>query len=289
MLREAHIKYLLVIPVIICLTLISIIPFIDLIRLSFYDVTILNYYNPPFCGIKNYIKILSDFFTHRALTVTLIYMSGVIIVEFLIGFGLALLLNRVTKGKSIIIILLLLPSLISPAVVGYMFRLMLNDLYGVITLFLKALLKNTEFSLLGSRDLALPVVMAIDVWEWTPFVFLILYAGLQALPRAPFEAAVVDGASGWQILRHITIPLLKPTIAVALVLRSMEAFKTFDIIWILTKGGPGIATETLSIYIYRLYFMRGDFGSAIALSVLVLMIVTVISKAYIKYLYRLGV
>jgi len=127
-------------------------------------------------------------------------------------------------------------------------------------------------------------VIAVDVWQWTPFVFLVLLAGLQAIPQEPYEAALIDGSSGWQTFWHVTLPLLKPSILIVLLLRTMDLLRVFDQIFILTEGGPGFGTETISLYIYRAAFRFFDFGYAAAMSFVLLALTNIISALYIKFL-----
>ena len=134
--------------------------------------------------------------------------------------------------------------------------------------------------------MALPSVILVDIWQWTPFMFLILLAGLQAIPQEPYEAAMIDGASAWQTFRDITLPLLKPAILIALLLRTMDLLRIFDQVFILTQGGPGFATETISLYIYKTAFRFFDFGYAAAMSFVLLILVNFISIGYIRFLRR---
>ncbi|HEV2764263.1 MAG TPA: sugar ABC transporter permease, partial [Pyrinomonadaceae bacterium] len=138
----------------------------------------------------------------------------------------------------------------------------------------------------ASPRLALASVVAVDVWQWTPFMFLVLLAGLQAIPQEPYEAALIDGASRWQTFRDVTLPLLKPAILIALLLRTMDLLRVFDQIFILTEGGPGFATETVSLYVYRTAFRFGDFGYAAAMSFVLLLLTNAVSLLYIRLLQR---
>jgi multiple sugar transport system permease protein len=152
---------------------------------------------------------------------------------------------------------------------------------------LKSLGLRTEaLTWTASPKLALASVITVDVWQWTPFVFLVLLAGLQAIPQEPYEAARIDGSSEWQTFRHVTLPLLKPAILIALLLRTMDLLRVFDQIFILTEGGPGFATETISLYIYRAAFRFGNFGYAAAMSFVLLIVTNAISLLYIRLLQR---
>jgi multiple sugar transport system permease protein len=162
---------------------------------------------------------------------------------------------------------------------------MFNPNFGTINGVLRQLGVNTEqLTWTASPRLALAAVIAVDVWQWTPFVFLVLLAGLQAIPQEPYEAARVDGSSSWQTFRHVTLPLLKPAILIVLLLRTMDLLRVFDQIFILTEGGPGFATETVSLYIYRAAFRFTDFGYAAAMSFVLLIITNLISTIYIRLL-----
>jgi len=170
-------------------------------------------------------------------------------------------------------------------VVGVVWRLMLNPNFGAVNGTLKSIGLSTDpLTWTASPKLAMVSVIMADVWQWTPFMFLILLAGLQAIPQEPYEAALIDGSTAWQTFRHITLPLLKPAILIALLLRTMDLLRVFDQIFILTEGGPGFATETVSLYIYRTAFRFSNFGYAAAMSFVLLLITNVISLAYLRLL-----
>jgi multiple sugar transport system permease protein len=237
--------------------------------------------------LQNYTRLASDGFFLAALSHTLIYAVVALTFEFLLGLGLALLLNREMRGRSLFRASLLVPLMLPPVVVGVVWRLMLNPNFGAVNGTLKSLGFNTEaLTWTASPKLALMSVIAVDVWQWTPFVFLVLLAGLQAIPQEPYEAARIDGSSAWQTFRHITLPLLKPAILIALLLRTMDLLRVFDQIFILTEGGPGFATETISLYIYRAAFRFGNFGYAVAMSFVLLTVTNIISLLYIRLLQR---
>ena len=235
--------------------------------------------------LQNFTRLVSDHFFLSALAHTLVYAAIALTAEFLIGLGLALLLNGQMRGRSIFRSLLLLPMMLPAVVVGVVWRLMLNSNFGAVNGTLKAIGINTDaLTWTASTKLAMASVIAADVWQWTPFMFLILLAGLQAIPQEPYEAALIDGASAWQTFCHVTLPLLKPAILIALLLRTMDLLRVFDQIFILTEGGPGFATETVSLYIYRTAFRFANFGYAAAMSFVLLLITNVISVGYIRFL-----
>jgi multiple sugar transport system permease protein len=199
--------------------------------------------------------------------------------------GLALLLNQQIRGRGVFRASLLVPMMLPTVVVGVVWRLMLNPNFGAINGTLKQLGINTEgLTWTASPRLAFLAVIAVDVWQWTPFVFLVLLAGLQAIPQEPYEAALIDGSSRWQTFRHVTLPLLKPAILIVLLLRTMDLLRVFDQIFILTEGGPGFATEMISLYIYRTAFRFFDFGYAAAMSFVLLAVTNVISVVYLRVL-----
>ena len=201
------------------------------------------------------------------------------------GTHSSVIANGPLRGRSLFRSALLIPMMLPPVVVGIVWRLMLNPDFGAVNGTLKGAGVNTDaLTWTASPALALASVIAVDIWQWTPFIFLVLLAGLQAIPQEPYEAAVIDGSSAWQTFRHVTLPLLKPAILIALLLRTMDLLRVFDQIFILTEGGPGFATETVSLYIYRTAFRFSDFGYAAAMSFVLLALTNVISVIYIKFL-----
>lgn len=236
-------------------------------------------------GLGNFARLISDNFFLTALGHTFVYAVAALTCEFLLGLGLALLLNKQIRGRGVFRASLLIPMMLPTVVVGVVWRLMLNPNFGAINGTLKQFGLNTEnLTWTASPKLAMLSVIAVDVWQWTPFVFLVLLAGLQAIPQEPYEAALIDGSSRWQTFWHVTLPLLKPSILIVLLLRTMDLLRVFDQIFILTEGGPGFATETISLYIYRTAFRFFDFGYAAAMSFVLLALTNVISAVYIKFL-----
>jgi multiple sugar transport system permease protein len=236
-------------------------------------------------SLKNFSRLLSDNFFLTALLHTVVFAVSALIIEFSIGLGLALLLNSKIRARGFFRAALLVPMMLPTVVVGVVWRLMLNTNFGAINRTLKRFGLNTEaLTWTASPRLAFLSVIAVDVWQWTPFVFLVLLAGLQAIPQEPYEAALIDGSNRWQTFRHVTLPLLKPAILIALLLRTMDLLRVFDQIFILTEGGPGFATETISLYIYRTAFRFFDFGYAAAMSFVLLALTNVISTIYIRLL-----
>ena len=271
----------LIAPAIVVLLSLSIYPLIYSVTISLQTQTA----NGSTWSVSNFTRLFTDGFFRAAMAHTFVYATAALILEFSIGLSLALLLNSQIRGRGFFRAALLVPMMLPAVVVGVVWRLMLNPNFGAINGTLKNLGLNTEsLTWTASPRLAMLSVIAVDVWQWTPFVFLVLLAGLQAIPQEPYEAALIDGSSRWQTFRYVTLPLLKPAILIALLLRTMDLLRVFDQIFILTEGGPGFATETISLYIYRAAFRFFDFGYAAAMSFVLLALTNVISALYIRLL-----
>ena len=279
--RDLSFALLLITPALAGLLLLSIYPLIYSIAISQQTETA----DRVKWGLSSFTRLISDNFFLTAMVHTFIYAATALVLEFSIGLTLALLLNSQIRGRSLFRAALLVPMMLPTVVVGVVWRLILNPNFGAINGTLKEAGVNTEaLTWTASPKLALLSVIAVDVWQWTPFVFLVLLAGLQAIPQEPYEAALIDGSSRWQTFRYVTLPLLKPAILIALLLRTMDLLRVFDQIFILTEGGPGFATETISLYIYRTAFRFSDFGYAAAMSFVLLALTNVISTIYIRFL-----
>jgi multiple sugar transport system permease protein len=279
--RDLVFHLVLIAPAIVVLLSLSIYPLIYSVTISLQTQTA----EGSTWSVSNFTRIFTDGFFRAALAHTFVYATAALILEFSIGLGLALLLNSQIRGRGFFRASLLVPMMLPAVVVGVVWRLMLNPNFGAINGTLKNFGLNTEsLTWTASPRLAMLSVIAVDVWQWTPFVFLVLLAGLQAIPQEPYEAALIDGSSRWQTFRYVTLPLLKPAILIALLLRTMDLLRVFDQIFILTEGGPGFATETISLYIYRAAFRFFDFGYAAAMSFVLLALTNVISALYIRLL-----
>lgn len=279
--RELLLPYLLVAPALAVLLALSIYPLLYSITISLQQETA----SGIVWTLAHFKRLLTDNFFRTAMVHTFVYAVAALTCEFLIGLGLALLLNQQIRGRGLFRTSLLVPMMLPTVVVGVVWRLMLNPNFGAINGTLKQLGVNTEsLTWTASPRLAFVAVVAVDVWQWTPFVFLVLLAGLQAIPQEPYEAALIDGSSRWQTFRHVTLPLLKPAILIVLLLRTMDLLRVFDQVFILTEGGPGFATEMISLYIYRTAFRFSDFGYAAAMSFVLLAVTNVVSVVYLKVL-----
>ncbi len=276
--------YLFLAPSVVLLLVLTVYPLFYVARISFYRSTPTG---EVFVGADNFLRLLRDPFFFQSLWQTLLFIVGALSLEFLLGLALALLLDSHIRARGLWRSLLLLPMILPPVVVGVIWRLIYNPNFGVLNGLLQALrLDTSRLTWLADPAVALAAVILVDVWEWTPFVFLILLAGLQAIPEEPYEAARIDGSSAWQTFRHVTLPLLAPAILVALLLRTMDLLRLFDQVFILTQGGPGFATETISLYIYKTAFRFFDFGYAAAMSLALLVATLGVSRFYLRYLLR---
>lgn len=217
-----------------------------------------------FTGLDNVTRVLSDGSFWHAVAFTAKFTAISTATEMCLGFGLALLFDRRFPGKQALLTATLLPIMIAPALMGVMFRLLLNGDIGTLPALLRIL--GLHLSLFAESTVV-PLLITLDVLQWTPFTMLLLYSGLQTVPRELYEAAAVDGAGYWRTIRSVTLPVLAPIIFIASFLRAIDAFRTFDVIYVLTGGGPGDATATMSIYIYKA-FANGNFGVAAAASLI---------------------
>ena len=227
---------------------------------------------PTFVGFDNYLFLFRSARFWNAVGRTLYYAFFAVLVQTLLGIAIAQMLNRGFAGKSLAKTLFLLPVVATPVAVGMVWQLIYEPTIGLGNVILTGLGAKPQL-FLGSSTSALNALIFIDVWEWTPMVMLMVLAGMVAIPRDPYESAIVDGATSFQRFRFITLPLASPTILVAVLLRLIDAIKTFDIIYATTKGGPGFATETINIYATLATFQYYSFGEGAALTMCFFVIV----------------
>lgn len=266
---------LLITPATIIIIIFAAFPLLYAINLSLRHVDLTSAVGiGPYVGLENFRFALNDKFFWQAARRTVVFAVGAVSVEMVLGIALAFLLNGLRWGQGIVRSLLILPLAAAPAAVGLVWRYMYHPDFGVYNAIM-SMLGLPERNWLGAVNLAMPSVIVFDIWQWTPFVALIVLAGLQSLPKEPFEAAELDGASTWQVLRRLTFPMLGPVLTLVFVLRSIDAIRLYDAIVSLTHGGPGTATETLTYYLYRLgmKFFRLDQASAISLMFLYVTII----------------
>jgi multiple sugar transport system permease protein len=275
---DRQLAILLVVPSIAVLLFVVIFPMIYSIYISTTSFDFVHKELTKFVYLGNYVSALSDPDFIASLRITAIYVSVAVTVEFLLGLGIGLLFLEPFKGRRTMMTLLLFPMMITPVVASYMFRLLYNVQTGPLDYMLLLLgVKGVPPEWFSAAPTALPSVLIIDIWQWTPFMAFVLLAGMLALPREPIEAAEVDGASSWQKFRAITFPMLRPIVAIAVLLRTIDASKVFDYIFVVTYGGPGNATATASFYSYLEGFAYFQMGYAAALSYILLIIVSIVT------------
>jgi ABC-type sugar transport system permease subunit len=261
-------------------------PIVSVFRNSLYELSLARVSESHFVGLGNFQHLLTDdpyFLT--ALRNTLIFSGIAVPLELILGFLIALLLNDAMKGRGIYRTLLMLPWVTPPVVAALMWAWLLNDSYGLINYgLLKLGILSAPRLWLGDLQTALLCVILIDAWRETPFFILILLAGMQTVPVELYEAAKMDGAGGFRRVRHVMLPLIRPSLMVALLVRTMAAFKIFDLIYVLTHGGPAGATEVLATYTYKTTFAFLKMGMGSALAIIILGIVVLLSGIYVVLL-----
>jgi multiple sugar transport system permease protein len=284
--RERLMSLLFMAPAVLFLLFTSVYPLLYSLRLSFYswNMTVPNS-RPVWIGLDNYTHLFRDANFLASVRVTLIFVVASVTVEFLLGMALALLATSSLRAMGLIRTVLLIPLMMTPVVVGVLWRTLYHTTYGAVNFFLN-LVGIASQPFVGDPKQALASVIVVEIWQQLPVVVFILAAGIQSLPVDLYKAARVDGASAWQIFREITLPLLRPVILVVLLLRIMDAFRVFDIIWTLTFGGPGRTTEVLSMLIYKTGLQFFQIGQASAMSWLFLLVIFCISIFFIRELQR---
>ena len=281
--NKEYLKYIA--PAMIMMVALSIVPTIFLILISFTDYQLgWEFSRAQFVGLKNFIRLLSgadrDFW--HSVFISLAFMVCATMIELILGFAIGLCLNSFEfKLKPLVIAIMIIPLVITPSIAAQMWKLMLNSEYGIVNSFLQMTL-GIKITWL-SQELAFWSILMVDIWQYTPFVTLIIYAGLRSVPEEPYESAAIDGATMFQELVYITIPMIKKLIWLTLLFRVIDSLKLFDIAYVLTQGGPGTATEFLSLHVYRLAnAQNGLIGRAAATAIILLIMTTYISKFLIK-------
>jgi multiple sugar transport system permease protein len=253
---------------------------------SFYDYSLLRPAKTAFIGLDNYRALWTNDEARRSIVVTAIFTASAVAVEFALGLGLALLLWRDGMFQRVCLALLLIPVTVTPIVVGLVFRALLASDYGMLGYYLSAWGLSHPRGLLGDPSTALPTLVAVDAWQWAPFMALILLAGLKSLPTDVLEAAQADGATPFQRFRLIILPMLLPAIFLALVLRTMDAFRVFDIVFATTNGGPADATNVLMIYAVKQGLEFFNIGFAAAIANVMIICIAIFSFLFIALIRR---
>lgn len=286
--RIRLVPILFVLPAFLILLAITIFPLLFTLGLTVVslELTVSNAWQ--FVGLQNFVNVLLDGRFWNAMKNTGYLVVVGVGLQVAIGTGLAMVINRLGRIRTTVMSLLLIPVLIAPVVAGFQFRMIFNDQFGPLNYLILSLSGGLLHPPAWVADpaVALFSIMVTDVWQWTPFMILIILAGLQSIPQELYEAAEVDGATGWQLFWRITLPLLLPIIVIGILVRFMDTFKLFDIVYQLTGGGPGNATETIAFYTYLQGFKFFSLGYTAAMSFIQLIVITFVAKVFLEYQKR---
>jgi multiple sugar transport system permease protein len=274
---------IMVLPTAVILLMVGIMPLIYSLALTFHDWTLGRPGGPIFVWFRNYGAVVKDLRFWESLKTSFIFTAAAVSAEFVVGMALALLFSRTFRGNRLVRTLLLIPMMLAPIVAGLIWRFMYNPQIGIIN-FLLRLIHVKGPIWLGDPFAAIPAVVLVDVWQWAPFMFLMLFTGISSLPVDVYEAARVDGTSAAQRFFYVTLPLLRPIILVAVVIRVIDTLRIFDTIFVLTRGGPANMTEVLSIYTYKVGMNFFRMGYATTMSYFLLIIITMVAKVFVDRL-----
>ena len=273
--------YLFVAPAVGILVFTCLYPVIKGFELSFYDWSLgTPISSRKYIGWENFAWAWQDPALFNSIKVTLVFTACSVLAELFLGLAIAFLLEKGIRGIAIFRTIFIVPIMIAPVVVGLLWRYLFDANFGLIN-YLVRLVGFEPKVWLGTPGLAMPAVIITDIWQWTPFMFILFLAGLQSLPKDPVEAAEVDGASLWQVIRLVKLPLLAPVIWVAVILRIIDAFRSLEVMFIMTFGGPGRETEVLSLNIYKTAFMSQRLGLAAVNAIFLLAFILVLSVAFL--------
>ncbi|MBX2881794.1 MAG: sugar ABC transporter permease [Granulosicoccus sp.] len=267
-------------PLLAILLVFALYPFFYNIWLSFHEF-VPRKRALEWVGMQNWTTLFADSRMWGALLITLIYTAVCLVVQLILGLAIALLLDSDDPGFGFLRGVLTLTLVIPPAITGMMFLLLEDAQFGVFTYALQQLGILGSTPILANPNTALIGVMIADIWQWTPFMVLIFLAGLRAMPTEPFESALIDGASSWQIFRRLTLPMLGKVIAIAVLIRGIDLFRTFDYVYVMTSGGPGTATYTLSLYAWQQTFSFIKWGYGATISLFSLIVILVIANVFV--------
>lgn len=283
---EARLAFYLLAPAVLGLVLISVYPVLQTVAWSFQHYLVTDPDNVYFSGLRNFQRLLKDAAFWAALRFSLIYTAASVTGQFVMGFLMALTAHREFRGRGLVRAALLFPWTMPTVITAVAWRFMYNDQFGLFDGTLQHLGLAHAIVWLGSPVLAVAALLILAVWKVNSFVALVLLAALQSIPKDVYEAASVDGATSWRQFVSITLPFLRPAIMVVLVLRTVESLQAFDIIYGLTDGGPGTATQNLPLYIYQQGFQGLNFGYSSAIALMLFGVILVFAIFYVRLLYR---
>jgi multiple sugar transport system permease protein len=276
---------LLIGPALLLLVGIFVYPFVYALYISFTEWTLGQQLGPTWSGLDNYTSLFADDRFRNAIYRSAVFVTGAVSIELVLGFALALLFNKHLPGFGFFRTLAVLPVMVMPVATGLVWFYVLNFQYGPLNVLLRAVGLPPQ-NWLPDPTWAMGSLILADVWQWTPFVMIVLVAGLRSLPEYVYEAAALDGLGPVETFFKITLPLLRPVILIVLLLRFMDAFKLMDLVFMLTKGGPAGRTETLSYYIYVMGLQLFRVGLAAAASILFLVFISIVTQIFVRYMYR---
>jgi ABC-type sugar transport system permease subunit len=280
---SARTALLFLLPGFVFVGLFSIFPIVDSFRLSFYRLILtLPWLGQKMVGAENYTDLLTDPVARDSILTTVLFIAVTVSLELFLGLGVALVLNQTFRGRGLLRAVVLIPWAIPTVVSSQMWRFIYNDRYGLANLLFFGADTSRYIAPLADPQLAMISIMAAEIWKTTPFAALIILAGLQGISDELYEAASVDGANGWRTFRHITFPLLKPALLLALLFRTIDALRVFDLVYVMTQGGPADATNVLQFYGYKKTFAEGMVGYGSAIAVTVFTMSLLLSLAYLR-------
>jgi multiple sugar transport system permease protein len=277
----------MVLPAVAIVALLILLPLVYSVFLSLFDWRLLDMNRAKaWAGLDNYVRFFSDKALRVALLNTVLFVMGSVTVELVLGFIVATALFNINEGRRLANAIVLLPMIVAPVVTALLWRYLLDPQFGLVAQTMTLFGANGGIDVWGSPTLALPGLMLVDIWQWTPFVILVLHAGMLSIPIEQFEAATMDGAGQLRLAWNIVLPAIMPQVLLVLLFRTMDTYRLFDTVFVLTRGGPGDATETIGLYTYRTGFSYTQMGYAMALSIMILVTVAIISSFYIWLLRR---
>ena len=285
--RGKYFRYVILAPAMVIIFFFALFPLFYTLRLSFTSQVLTNPNPPLFTGLANYRRALNDPMFWSSLKRTTFFTIMAVSLEMILGTVIAFLLTQPLAGRGLVRTLMLLPVAAAPIAMGLVWRYMYHADFGIFN-FLVERIGLARRNWLGESSIAMFAIVLFDVWQWTPFVAFVISAALHALPREPFEAAQVDGASKWLVFRSLIVPLIAPVWFFVFLLRIIDAVRLYDPIYALTRGGPGTATETLSWYLYRNAFAYWDMGYSAAIALLFLYVMMILSSLTIRVMNRIA-
>src|ERR1700733_4630216 len=283
--REKLVALLLLAPAVLYLLALSVYPTIYSLWIAFHNYSLYRRDLVSFSGFDNFTDLLDSDVFKQSFAVTLIFSFAAVAIELALGFSIAVLLDRKMRAANVLRTLLIIPVLISPVAMGLTFRYIFAPTYGLLTYLMKSVhLPTADWTV--SVTWALPVVIFADVWQWTPFVALIVLSGMQSVSTEVTEAAELDGLTEWQKLWRVVVPLIRPVLLVVVLIRLIDSIRMFDLVYVMTRGGPGSTTEVLSLFSYVTGFASGDMGSASAVAWVTVVFVNILVAIFLRALSK---